>query len=786
MDANKASSSLSKKGLTGRVFGGLKQKKNAALLALSILAGGSSYASEGPKQTETPNEKKESPALLLRTADRSSSVLEAQQDSGFIRKPLNQTQTEPLKLPELGETKKDNNGFDINPSASGVSVTGVVGQTNFKTGVNYSGFMGATANLGFSTMLTESAAIFVELRGGPKETEVFTRFATKVPGTDKDLFALTLSDLRQLREFNFGDGAEKQRVERVLAGATYRTQGGTFIKHMDISAYFANTPSYNLGVRETIVDTPALYQEFTEKKRLAGGSVTGLSITPSIDLTDSFNVQATVGAERIKTDYTNKNHPTAIDAVKNTLAYNLKGTYKIDKTSDISVAYGESGNTQRLTVGTRINNIVSVDAYKTRSTNGGQSDHGVRVSMNIPLGKDKMGASSISLNGNKVTTKSYSPVNNPVINFAEQRPEFAVANIINIKIDPTVAKILNINIDKTGIPKGASIDKTTGDISLALDTATVVDFGQLVDAVNQNNGMVVPTGAITLNGGSLVIRTGLLKSALAGSSEANPHTIVVRFKNGQSIVIKAFEGSVHIVEITTEYPTVLTTPTISDISVNSFTVAGGIVDKDGVSSIRYYVYSSNPATDKDAKILTSVNAAETGATQITVGSVDTASVFVRASGLAKQGGKLMPVDSPVSEVKLLKPVTPGVPNCLGDDTTNTINCAPGTDITKLEYSTDGGKTYVQFAKDLKFPGVQTVLVQEKAAGINPTGKTTELKFTNSAPVTSTDPIKIKIGSGSTTTIPAPSVTDADGDQLQYILSAVGNTGIPAQITIAAN
>ncbi|MFZ4461874.1 MAG: hypothetical protein ACOYN2_05145, partial [Patescibacteria group bacterium] len=306
--------------------------------------------------------------------------------------------------------------------------------------------------------------------------------------------------------------------------------------------------------------------------------------------------------------------------------------------------------------------------------------------------------------------------------------------MVNVKIDPTVARILNINIDKTGIPKDASIDKKTGDITLTLDASTLTEFGGLVDIVNQSNGLTIPPGAISLSGNSLIIRTELLKPALAGSSASNPHIIALRFANGQSILIKAYDGSVHIVSIATESPTILTAPTVSNITVDNFTVSGGILDKDGVSGIRYFVYTSNPATDKNAKILTTANASENGVTQITVGALDFTSVFVRASGLAKQGGKMVPVDSLVSEVKLLKPVTPDAPNCLGDDTTNTINCAAGTDTTKLEYSVDAGKTYAQFTKDLKFPGAQIVYIREKAAGYNPAGKITEIRFT-------VDPVK---------------------------------------------
>jgi hypothetical protein len=78
-------------------------------------------------------------------------------------------------------------------------------------------------------------------------------------------------------------------------------------------------------------------------------------------------------------------------------------------------------------------------------------------------------------------------------------------------------------------------------------------------------------------------------------------------------------------------------------------------------------------------------------------------------------------------------VIPEAPAIVGNDVTNVLVPSVGVDITKLEVSLDGGLTYSPFNIATTYLGNKTVLVRVMALDPHPAGKTTEVRFTNSAP-----------------------------------------------------
>ncbi|MFZ4461873.1 MAG: hypothetical protein ACOYN2_05140 [Patescibacteria group bacterium] len=156
---------------------------------------------------------------------------------------------------------------------------------------------------------------------------------------------------------------------------------------MDISTYITSAPSYNLGSREIITDTETIYTKETTQNRLAGAKTVGFSAGPSLDLTDKINLQANIGLEKTTTDYADKNHPVArVDGTRNTTTYNIKGTYKLSKENSAYLGYGKTGDSERITAGGQIGNMVSINGYYSKGSNGRASDKGVQISVNIPLG----------------------------------------------------------------------------------------------------------------------------------------------------------------------------------------------------------------------------------------------------------------------------------------------------------------------------------------------------------------------------------------------------------------
>ena len=124
-------------------------------------------------------------------------------------------------------------------------------------------------------------------------------------------------------------------------------------------------------------------------------------------------------------------------------------------------------------------------------------------------------------------------------------------------------------------------------------------------------------------------------------------------------------------------------------------------------------------------------------------------------------------------------VIPEAPAIVGNDVTNVLVPSVGVDITKLEVSLDGGLTYSPFNIATTYLGNKTVLVRVMALDPHPAGKTTEVRFTNSAPaITSGSSVSASLSFGVAGTIPAMTVVDADGDTLVYSLA-----GAPAGVTI---
>jgi hypothetical protein len=85
-------------------------------------------------------------------------------------------------------------------------------------------------------------------------------------------------------------------------------------------------------------------------------------------------------------------------------------------------------------------------------------------------------------------------------------------------------------------------------------------------------------------------------------------------------------------------------------------------------------------------------------------------------------------------LKMTLAVIPEAPKVTADDLRNALIPASDVDITKLEVSVDGGNTYAPFNIATAYVGNKTVLIRVIAIRPNPAGKTTEVKFTNSAPV----------------------------------------------------
>lgn len=164
------------------------------------------------------------------------------------------------------------------------------------------------------------------------------------------------------------------------------------------------------------------------------------------------------------------------------------------------------------------------------------------------------------------------------------------------------------------------------------------------------------------------------------------------------------------------------------VSVEFFTTKGGVlpamsvVDGDGDA----LTYSLDGLSDALKSVV--LIDAKTGV--ITVSGATPAALY--SFKRVVSDGKL--TASQNITLKMTAVIVPEAPSVLGNDATNVLVPAVGVDITKLEVSLDGGTTYVSFNIATTYLGNKTVLVRVIAIEPNPAGKTTEVKFTNSAPV----------------------------------------------------
>ncbi len=255
------------------------------------------------------------------------------------------------------------------------------------------------------------------------------------------------------------------------------------------------------------------------------------------------------------------------------------------------------GVTQALDTERRLNAIIK--AYTVRGSNGYGNDSGASIHLSYDFGSGvKRSANSVSLAGYKNSVGS-----RDVFSAASERPDFASSTRVHAQADNTVLPTTKIEISKAGLNGVGTVNKQ-GDILIPVNLGEVSQYGAFLGGTDETTGQALPAGAVEVVNGNLVIHPKILEAALAGSNASSPHRLVLKFANGQ-IIVGAYKGSVHITEVTLDSPTVLSAPTVTNITLNSFTVEGGIADANGVTNKTYFVYASDPTGNKDTKVITS-------------------------------------------------------------------------------------------------------------------------------------------------------------------------------------
>ena len=211
-------------------------------------------------------------------------------------------------LPDLGKPDRRNaNTTDthttVTPGPGGITLESSSSDKKFRLAPEYSNLTGLALNAGFAAYLNDNAALGLLLSAGADKKEFLLNAGYQLDGNNRLLF--TFGQLRQNLEFNFLTGNEKTKLTQNSGALSYQLRlGNGLLSGIEINAYLSNTPSRDLGGKTYSVDTAALYELWSEPRRIAGGKITGLQGQLVFAPTPGATLKLGLGGERLEYDLT--------------------------------------------------------------------------------------------------------------------------------------------------------------------------------------------------------------------------------------------------------------------------------------------------------------------------------------------------------------------------------------------------------------------------------------------------------------------------------------------------
>jgi len=214
-------------------------------------------------------------------------------------------------LPDLGRPNDRPSSLSVSPN--GLTFGNSLDGKRVAINPEYSeqtGFgVGGAAAISFGKV----AAGGVVFNVGERKKELLLNAGFQI--TDAQRFVLTIGQLRQYLNIGFVSGFEKTEMTQTSGVVSYqfRLERGIF-NNAEVNAYLADTPSRDLVDKIYAVDTAALYEQWSDRRRVAGGRVTGLQARLALTPLPGGILKLGLGGERLEYDYlTGKQstlHPT--------------------------------------------------------------------------------------------------------------------------------------------------------------------------------------------------------------------------------------------------------------------------------------------------------------------------------------------------------------------------------------------------------------------------------------------------------------------------------------------
>ncbi|MDP1772550.1 MAG: hypothetical protein Q8L15_09730 [Methylobacter sp.] len=304
------------------------------------------------------------------------------------------------------------------------------------------------------------------------------------------------------------------------------------------------------------VDTAALYEQWSDPRRVAGGRVSGLqgrvALTP---LPDSI-LKLGVGGERLEYDYlTGKQssfHPTGSAEY----TQNLPGDFQLKMGADAASAQN------RYTLGLDRPfggvGLFGVNLVAIRGRDGAPDDNQIRLAWSHTFG------SKLGTTGSGSAAQAWGSLLDQVAN----RPAFIPVQVV-AKLDTTAIPTRLIAVNKAALPAGSSVNTVTGAITTPLGVAVTG-----IAAVTLNAAPFGNNGQFSLSDNNLITDPGKITLPAVGVTD----TYVVTVNNlggGTTLVtILVSHGSVKIDSINIANGDVTAPTTTAGPSVSGTTGTG--------------------------------------------------------------------------------------------------------------------------------------------------------------------------------------------------------------------
>jgi len=419
----------------------------------------------------------------------------------------------------------------------------------------YSNQTGLSLGAAFAAMLSERAAVGLVLSAGSDKKEALVNAGFRLD--ERQRLILTAGQLRQSLNYAFPSGSEKVETSQNSAGASYQYQlGQGVLRTLEANAYLAQTASRDLGAKNFVLDTATLYELWSDPRRIAGGRVSGfqgrLGLSPFVGSLMKFSF----GQEHLSYDLL-----TGRDGVS-------RATGGVEWLQQLSDGFQFKAGAETFASQNRVSlglekSFEGVDGRHNfgvafaslRGRDGVGNDDQVKLTYSYAfaagnasadVGRDssRQAVGRASARQAEQVGLKPDPQTSALLDQVAQRPSFLPSHVL-ARIDTTAAPLRLIAVNKATLPAGATVNTTTGDVTVPLAVAVAGIAG-----ITKNGVAFANAGEFSLVGNSLVVKPSLIVQPAAGVVDS--YVVTLNNVGGGTTLatVSVSKGSVKIDSIT--------------------------------------------------------------------------------------------------------------------------------------------------------------------------------------------------------------------------------------------